>query len=126
MPKIFGYLRERYASRPGGYTRVLRIESHKEDNSPSAILELVDGPRDMRFAMTAKTILAQRDSALRDYTVQNIKKVTKFRPNGEQELEKMVEQLASMEVSEERRQMGANKEKVYEDRRQLALKQVRS
>jgi large subunit ribosomal protein L17 len=120
MPKLFGYLRDRYLARPGGYTRVLRIESHKEDNAPSAILELVDGPKDMRFAMTAKTVLAQRDSGLKDFTVHNVKKVTKFRPNGESELENMVEQLASMEVTEERRMMGANKERVYKDRRQEA------
>ncbi|RMY29215.1 hypothetical protein D0864_17006, partial [Hortaea werneckii] len=40
LPKLFGPLRERYASRPGGYTRVLRIEPVKEDQAPSAILEL--------------------------------------------------------------------------------------
>ena len=55
MPKLFGELRERYAARPGGYTRVLRVEPQKEDQAPSAILEQVDGPRDMRFAMTART-----------------------------------------------------------------------
>ncbi len=31
IPKLFGELRLRYANRPGGYTRVLRIEPSKED-----------------------------------------------------------------------------------------------
>jgi large subunit ribosomal protein L17 len=46
VPKLFGPIRERYADRPGGYTRILRIEPMKEDQAESAILELVDGPRD--------------------------------------------------------------------------------
>ena len=119
MPKLFGPLRERYLERPGGYTRVLRIEPHKDDQAPSAILELVDGPRDMRFAITAKAMLKERDSdtGLRDYTLRNIRKVTRYRANGEQELEDMADRLARMEISEERRQKGILKRKVYPDRR---------
>src|SRR5690242_15955729 len=45
MDKLFGELRERYANRPGGYTRVLRQEPIRDDAAPSAILSLVDGPR---------------------------------------------------------------------------------
>ncbi|KAI9878758.1 MAG: hypothetical protein M1823_006916, partial [Watsoniomyces obsoletus] len=47
LGKIFGELRERYASRQGGYTRVLRTEPKKRDQAESAVLELVDGPKDM-------------------------------------------------------------------------------
>lgn len=42
MSKLFGCLRERYATRPGGFTRVLRIPNRKGDNAPMAIVELVD------------------------------------------------------------------------------------
>lgn len=42
MSKLFGSLRERYAARPGGFTRVLRIPNRKGDNAPMAIVELVD------------------------------------------------------------------------------------
>ncbi|KAG9234401.1 ribosomal protein L17 [Amylocarpus encephaloides] len=62
-PKVFGALRERYAERPGGYTRVLRIEPLKPDMAPSAILELVDGPKDMRFAMLARTVHRERNDS---------------------------------------------------------------
>ncbi|KAI9890688.1 MAG: hypothetical protein M1814_003757 [Vezdaea aestivalis] len=96
LPKLFGPIRERYADRPGGYTRVLRIEPPNKgktpDQAPSAILELVDGPKDMRFALVAKTILRQEatDRGLEEMTIQNIDKVTKFRKNGREELEKLV------------------------------------
>jgi large subunit ribosomal protein L17 len=100
LPKLFGPLRERYANRPGGYTRVLRIEPIKEDQAPSAILELVDGPKDMRFAMTARTIAkAQADGkAINDMTAANIHKVTRYRPTAEKDLEEMVGKFAEMEA----------------------------
>ncbi|MCJ1243462.1 hypothetical protein MMC30_000659 [Trapelia coarctata] len=115
MPKLFSELRERYLNRPGGYTRVLRIEPLKEDQAASAILELVDGPRDIRFAMTAKTLVRERaaDEGLRPMTAKNVKKVTQFRPGGEEELERTVRALEGQERDEERRARGALKRKVY-------------
>ncbi|KAB8670367.1 hypothetical protein FH972_026280 [Carpinus fangiana] len=81
VPKLFSTIRERYADRPGGYTRVLRIEPLKEDQAPSAILELVDGPKDIRFNLTAQTIARDQELGRRptDLTRSNIAKVTKFR-----------------------------------------------
>lgn len=95
IPKLFGPIAERYKDRQGGYTRVLRIEPLKSDQAPSAILELIDGPKDMRFALTAAVIArcAKEDKNLSDMTLRNIKKVTRFRKDGESELEKMVEKL---------------------------------
>jgi large subunit ribosomal protein L17 len=94
VPKLFGPIRERYASRPGGYTRVLRIEPMKEDQAESAILELVDGPKDMRFAMTAKT-LAQvpTHKQFTEKTAENVKKVTRFREDGMEQLRDMVSRM---------------------------------
>ena len=84
-------------SRPGGYTRVLRIEpiNRHNDQAPSAILELVDGPKDMRFAMTAKTLIRERatEEGVREITAQNVKKVTRFREGGMTELENTVRRL---------------------------------
>lgn len=40
--KVFSDLAKRYSSRPGGYTRILRIDNRQGDNSPQALLELVD------------------------------------------------------------------------------------
>jgi large subunit ribosomal protein L17 len=97
VPRLFGDLAERYKERPGGYTRVLRIEPLKTGQAPSAILELVDGPKDMRFALTAMTVARCRTEGkdLSELTLKNIKKVTQFRKGGESELEKMVAEIKS-------------------------------
>jgi hypothetical protein len=94
VPKLFGPIRERYASRPGGYTRVLRVEPLKEDQAESAILELVDGPRDLRFAMTAKTLAnTPKTKQFNQRTAENVRKVTRFRENGVETLQAMVERM---------------------------------
>ena len=74
---------------------MLRIEPIKEDQAPSAILELVDGPKDMRFALTAKTVARVLDNGheINDMTAANIQKVTKYRSSGERSLESMVEEF---------------------------------
>ncbi|OCH95819.1 mitochondrial ribosomal protein L17 [Obba rivulosa] len=56
LPKLFQTLAERYASRPGGYTRIHKFGNRPGDNAPTAILELVDNPRDLKFDMTARAV----------------------------------------------------------------------
>ena len=104
LPKVFGALRERYATRPGGYTRVLRSEAWKDDAAESAILELVDGPKDMRFAMTAKTLARMREDGkpMSELTALNVRKVTRFREDGDQALEAEVERLEGVKEETER------------------------
>ncbi|KAI9701524.1 MAG: hypothetical protein M1836_001580 [Candelina mexicana] len=118
VPKLFGPIRERYVNRPGGYTRVLRIEPIKEDQAVSAILELVDGPKDMRFAMTARTLANQRanDWEVNEVTARNIQKVTRYRENGVQALEKLAgtfEKLRAEESEEKDDELAVRKRKVY-------------
>lgn len=119
MPKLFGEIRERYENRPGGYTRVLHIESHKEDQAPSAILELLDGPKDMRFAMTARAVAAQQDSdgGITSLTAKNIIKVTRHRPGGEGALQEMVKRMKNLEVNQALRIKPLMKERVYYPRK---------
>lgn len=100
MPKLFSVLRSRYEHRPGGYTRLLLSEPLKGDTAPSAVLSLVDGPKDMRFAMVAKTLLHERRQGLAsmpERTAVNVRKVTRFRPDGEEALEKEVVRLEGEE-----------------------------
>lgn len=113
MKKLFGPLRERYADRPGGYTRVLRIEPLKEDQAPSAILELVDGPKDMRFAMTARTVARFRREGkeLNEMTQRNVEKVTQFRKDGTKALERMVKKIKGMGIGD--RSVPLTKEWIY-------------
>jgi len=42
VAKLFGPLADRYASRPGGYTRIVRIGYRQGDAAEMAILELID------------------------------------------------------------------------------------
>ncbi|KAG6330095.1 hypothetical protein ID866_8996 [Astraeus odoratus] len=56
LPKLFETFAKRYATRPGGYTRIHRIDNRAGDNAPMALLELVDNPRDFKFEMTARAV----------------------------------------------------------------------
>lgn len=148
VPKLFTTLRERYLHRPGGYTRVLRIEprNRHHDQAPSAILELVDGPRDMRFALTAKTIVRERaldeppspsqpqaahhhqqlaGVGLRDYTAKAIRKVTRFRPDGLEDLEREVARLERFQEAKKREEEKRELRKTKEERRQERRRQGR-
>ena len=42
--KLFDELGPRYAGRPGGYTRILKMGFRLGDNAPMALVELVDRP----------------------------------------------------------------------------------
>lgn len=42
LDKLFRELGPRYASRPGGYSRVVRVGLRRGDAAPMAVLELVD------------------------------------------------------------------------------------
>lgn len=44
LKKLFGELKDRYAKRNGGYTRLMRAGFRKGDAADVAILELVDRP----------------------------------------------------------------------------------
>lgn len=45
LRKLFATLGPRYAQRPGGYTRILRLGFRRGDSAEMAILELVDRPK---------------------------------------------------------------------------------
>jgi len=112
-------LAERYAERPGGYTRLHLHGNRQGDHAPRAILELVDNPRDLRLEMTARAIAREtlrtgfgRNTELTDYsngkpfssadftedgllrfaelTARNITKVTRF--GGEEAMARLASQ----------------------------------
>src|SRR4051812_21613429 len=44
LQKVFNELKDRYATRPGGYTRIVRLGFRTGDAAQMALLELVDRP----------------------------------------------------------------------------------
>lgn len=44
VEKVFLDLAKRFAKRPGGYTRIIKVGLRRGDNAPLAIIEFVDGP----------------------------------------------------------------------------------
>ena len=54
VTKLFGELGPRYKTRPGGYTRILKMGFRVGDNAPMALVELVDRPDDSSNSGAAK------------------------------------------------------------------------
>ena len=95
LPKLFETLSTRYSTRPGGYTRITKFGRRPGDNAPVAILSLVDGPRDLRFEMTARATGRERAMGEeRELTGRNRERVLKFRDEaGVREFERKAEEF---------------------------------
>ncbi|HEY1059182.1 MAG TPA: 50S ribosomal protein L17 [Limnobacter sp.] len=52
--KLFEEIGPRYATRPGGYMRVLKFGFRKGDNAPMALVELVDRPETAEMVEVAE------------------------------------------------------------------------
>ena len=65
LKRLFGELGKRYAERPGGYTRIIRLGRRDGDNAELAIIELVDNPREREAADSkkAKSAAGKKKSA---------------------------------------------------------------
>jgi large subunit ribosomal protein L17 len=55
VAKLFNELGPRYQTRPGGYTRILKMGFRVGDNAPMAFVELVDRPEPVAADDAAKT-----------------------------------------------------------------------
>ncbi|KAI9900282.1 hypothetical protein N3K66_004544 [Trichothecium roseum] len=100
LPKLLGELRTRFLNREGGYTRVVRTEPRNTyDQGETAILEYVDGPKDTRFMMAAKSVARDRllGQESNPVTMLNVKKVTAYR--GEKAFEKMVRRFMALSTA---------------------------
>ncbi|KAF9134782.1 hypothetical protein BGW39_005869 [Mortierella sp. 14UC] len=59
LPKLFGPLAERFKSRKGGYTRIHKLGNRFGDNAPVAVIELIDGPGDLKNQILFKALARQ-------------------------------------------------------------------
>lgn len=66
--KVFGELAERYESRAGGYTRVLKAGFRHGDNAPMAVIELVDRNEDAKGAESHKSDNYDKDVEVKALT----------------------------------------------------------
>ena len=55
LKRLFDELGKRYAERPGGYTRIIRLGHRDGDNAELAIIELVGNARDVAAAAPKKS-----------------------------------------------------------------------
>ncbi len=53
VTKLFDVLGPRYATRNGGYSRILKFGFRKGDNAPMALIELMDRPADAQEVKVA-------------------------------------------------------------------------
>ena len=59
VKKLFAVMGERYASRNGGYTRVLKAGFRHGDNAPMAVIELVDRDPEAKGAADRERMAAE-------------------------------------------------------------------
>lgn len=95
MKRLFNEIAPRYMERPGGYTRVLRLEPRANDSAPQSILELVDSPviseshavnrGNLKMWLLVKTVINDdaNDLPHNPLTLQNLHKLAKFKPEAQ-------------------------------------------
>ena len=68
--RMFDVFGPRYANRPGGYTRVVRLKERRGDNADMSVLELVDREGEVRLSKECDEQYARdRDEVVKEYQV---------------------------------------------------------
>ncbi len=98
LAKLFTDIGPRYASRPGGYTRVLKLGWRKGDAAETVILELVEEGKTSVAKKKKKTKAKKKDIKTEDNADQNEPVVQEASPA---EVEKKTETAEQEEISED-------------------------
>ena len=88
LKKIFGPLAERYANRPGGYTRVIKLGHRLGDDAPMVFIELVDREDESPIKPPVKGKKKVEETAKKSAAGEKIKKPKKDKKDAKESITK--------------------------------------
>jgi hypothetical protein len=76
---LFGELKERYADRKCGYTRLWNVGNRPGDNAPMAMIEYINSPKDLKVAFARKGFLIDDPAIASTYSPQKLKEAQEYK-----------------------------------------------